>query len=486
MGSGLEPAVSQLDVSGNGSEYNNHVNSRLPDDNASSATNTIDNGSLADSNSCSGRYIHMYDLPIRFNDDVIKDCRSLNVWYDMCRPLTNRGLGPQLINCNKVFSDKGWYETDQFMLEIIFHERMKRYECLTNDSSLASAHYVPFYAGFDVSRYLWGFNTSIRDATPLALINWLRERSEWKVLGGRDHFLVAGRTTWEFRRLTEEDSDWGNRLMVLPEGKNMTMLVIESSPWHRNDFAIPYPTYFHPSTDDEVFQWQNRIRRLRRRYLFSFAGAPRPNISGSVRGQIIEQCQASNKCRLLDCSTKSNCQNPSNVMKLFQTSAFCLQPPGDSYTRRSAFDSMLAGCIPVFFHPGSAYVQYLWHLPKNYTKYSVFISEDDVKAGNVSIEEKLRRIPKEEVKAMREQVIQLIPGLIYANPSSTLETVEDAFDLAVRGVIDRVNRIRKEIKDGVNSDLSYDEIDSWKYNLFGTVEKHEWDSFFYKWKYTKS
>jgi hypothetical protein len=36
---------------------------------------------------------------------------------------------------------------------------------------------------------------------------------------------------------------------------------------------------------------------------------------------------------------------------------------------------MLAGSIPVFFHPGSAYVQYIWHLPKNYTRYSVFIPE---------------------------------------------------------------------------------------------------------------
>jgi xyloglucan galactosyltransferase MUR3 len=42
----------------------------------------------------------------------------------------------------------------------------------------------------------------------------------------------------------------------------------------------------------------------------------------------------------------------------------------------------LAGCIPVFFHPGSAYVQYTCHLPKNYARYSVSIPEDNV--GEVS------------------------------------------------------------------------------------------------------
>ncbi|KAI3967736.1 hypothetical protein MKX01_039646, partial [Papaver californicum] len=34
-------------------------------------------------------------------------------------------------------------------------------------------------------------------------------------------------------------------------------------------------------------------------------------------------------------------------------------PPGDSPPRRSAFDAvLLAGCIPVFFHPGSAYTSF--------------------------------------------------------------------------------------------------------------------------------
>uniref|UniRef100_A0A0E0ED15 Uncharacterized protein n=1 Tax=Oryza meridionalis TaxID=40149 RepID=A0A0E0ED15_9ORYZ len=39
----------------------------------------------------------------------------------------------------------------------------------------------------------------------------------------------------------------------------------------------------------------------------------------------------------------------------------------DSYTRKSTFDSMLAGCISVFLHPASAYNQYTWHLPRDRT-----------------------------------------------------------------------------------------------------------------------
>ncbi|RVW65821.1 putative xyloglucan galactosyltransferase GT11 [Vitis vinifera] len=235
----------------------------------------------------------------------------------------------------------------------------------------------------------------------------------------------------------------------------MTLLTIESSPWHRNDFAVPYPTYFHPSNDNEVFQWQNRMRRQRRRFLFSFAGAPRPNLPDSIRNQIIDQCSASRrKCKLLECGlVGSKCHTPVNVMKMFQSSVFCLQPPGDSYTRRSVFDSILAGCIPVFFHPGSAYVQYLWHLPKNYTKYSVFIPGNSIKSGNASIEKILHRIPREEVVAMREEVIRLISKVIYANPKSRLETLEDAFDIAVKAVLERVETVRRDMREGRNSSL---------------------------------
>ncbi|XP_008222853.1 PREDICTED: probable xyloglucan galactosyltransferase GT14 [Prunus mume] len=108
-----------------------------------------------------------------------------------------------------------------------------------------------------------------------------------------------------------------------------------------------------------------------------------------------------------------------------------LQPPGDSHTRRSTFDSFLAGCIPVFFHPATAYTQYLWHLPENHTKNSVFIpvkEVEDLKEG--IIEKTLLGISMHEELAMRDEVIRLIPNLVYADPRSRLET-EDAFDLAV-------------------------------------------------------
>jgi hypothetical protein len=62
-----------------------------------------------------------------------------------------------------------------------------RYECLTDDPPLAFSVYVPFYAGLDVARHLWGYNVSARDTLALELADLLVARSEWKAVGTLVH-----------------------------------------------------------------------------------------------------------------------------------------------------------------------------------------------------------------------------------------------------------------------------------------------------------
>ncbi|CAI0432728.1 unnamed protein product [Linum tenue] len=440
------------------------------------------NGSDRDvsGDTCSGRYIYVHDLPSRFNDDVIENCSySLVKWFDMCQSLTNLGLGTQVRDPGKVLVENSWYATNQFTLAVIFRHRMKGYECLTNDSSLASAIFVPFYAGFDIGRHLWGYNTTARDALGVELVSWLKNQPEWTKRGlwGRDHFLISGRIAWDLRRSDDDDSHWGGKLMQLPESMNMTMLSIETTSWS-NEFAIPYPTYFHPSAAKQVQQWQKRMKRHKRPYLFSFVGAPRANMTESIRGELINQCLGSRKkCKLLNCHSGSQCDSPVEVMRVFQNSVFCLQPAGDSYTRRSTFDSILAGCIPVFFHPFSAYGQYIWHLPRNYSSYSVYIPEEMVREARVSIRKRLLQVPTAEIASMRQEVIKLIPKVIYRDPRSKLKDFEDAFDIAVKGMLERVGKVSRQIEEGKDPGIGFAEPGSWKLKMDGIGRDHEWDSF---------
>ncbi|KAI6673492.1 hypothetical protein NL676_001398 [Syzygium grande] len=163
-----------------------------------------------------------------------------------------------------------------------------------------------------------------------------------------------------------------------------------------------------------------------RKWLFSFAGGPCSGSPRSIRAWIIDQCNGLQHCRLMQCSIGlSNliCHSPSSVTRALQGLRLCLHPQGDSYTRRSAFNSILAGCIPVFFHPGSAHTQYTWHLPKEHAKYSVFIPEDNIRKKNASTEDRLGLIPHKKVQPMREEVISLIPRIVYTDPRAKLESV---------------------------------------------------------------
>ncbi|KFK31165.1 hypothetical protein AALP_AA6G077200 [Arabis alpina] len=222
----------------------------------------------------------------------------------MCKYLDNSGFGPLIT--------PSWYATNQFMLEVIFHERMKRYKCLTRNSSLASAVYIPYYAGLDFRRHLRRRNVAARDAAGKDLVGWLKKQPQWKGMLGKDHFLITGRISRDFRR--NDKSRWGTNLMLLPESQNLSFLTIERNPTSHNEFAIPYPTYFHPTSTSEIIHWQDKIKLTNRTILFSFAGAQRPSRSqnGLVRTQVINQCKTSSKtCRFLDCDVKANgCDDP--------------------------------------------------------------------------------------------------------------------------------------------------------------------------------
>ncbi|KAJ3684108.1 hypothetical protein LUZ61_013272 [Rhynchospora tenuis] len=390
---------------------------------------------------CAGRYIYVYDLPEKFNKDIVRDCHSLSLWTDMCPFITNSGLGPRLNNTYKdgdgVLQETGWYLTNQWMLDIIFHTRMKQYGCLTTDYSLASAIFVPYYSGLDVTRYLWDHEVARRDKLGMDLVKWLRQRSEWEARGGRVHFLVSGRSTWNLQRGLDEW--WGSKFLVIPEVQNMTVLTVERRPSGDNEFAIPYPTYFHPSEVSQVAEWQEKVRSSERPWLFSFAGGRRPDYPHMVRNHLIDQCAQSSRCKLHECHTGGvECNSASNLMKLFMQSKFCLQPPGDTSARRSIFDSMLAGCVPVFFRNESASVQYKWHMPREFESFSVYIWEDEVNAGQVRPEDVLLQYGDEKIREMREEVIRMIPTLIYKDPRNSSENFMDAFDVAVNGVLQRV------------------------------------------------
>ena len=365
------------------------------------------------------------------------------------------------------------YSTDQYALEVIFHHWMRRYDCLTDDPAAATAVYVPYYPALELHQHLCGFNTTARDGPSEAFLRWLSAQPTWAALGGRDHFMVAAKTTWMFRREPGGGDDGcGNNFLGQPETGNMTVLTYESNIWAPRDIAVPYPSYFHPSSAGEVAEWQARVRAAPRPWLFSFAGARRPGTL-AIRDRIFDACDAAaaatprRRCGKLDCGGPEGgiaCRSPRKLMALFTSSRFCLQPLGDSFMRRSSVDAVMAGCIPVFFHEASTFEkQYYWHerdpdggggRSGDGRRYFVFIDQDDVLQGKVGIEKALSRYTDDEVAAMREEVIKMIPRFLYKDPRVRFAgDMRDAFDITIDEVIARIRKI-KEGEDSEGKDYS--------------------------------
>jgi len=388
--------------------------------------------------SCDGRGVYVYDLPSKFNKDLIGQCGDMMPWTDFCKYFNNEALGEPIANLGK-----GWYHTHQYSLEPIFHSRILSHPCRVYNESEAKLFYVPYYGGLDILR--WHFKNvsdDVKDALAMDLMKWLEHRRPWVQNSGTDHVFVLGKISWDFRR--KNYTSWGTRFLELEQMQNPIKLLIERQPWEVNDIAIPHPTFFHPHSDDDIVAWQQKIIGTTRKNLVSFAGAARPDQPESIRSTLINQCTStsSDKCQFLDCKS-GGCNQPESVTKLFLESEFCLQPPGDSPTRKSVFDSLVSGCIPVLFDPFTAYYQYPWHLPEDHGKYSVFIDQEEVRQMKVNVVGRLSSISARERDDMRRYIVyELLPGLVYGDSSCRFQKFQDAFSITVNTLLERVSKMQ--------------------------------------------
>ena len=116
--------------------------------------------------------------------------------------------------------------------------------------------------------------------------------------------------------------------------------------------AVPYPTKFHAANDAEVdghLVWLDRIQP-HRRALMSYSGNPHGK-NACLRSMLTRWCKHSpaRTCMTVTAGRQRESLGNRVTVECFARSVFCLQPSGDTPTRQSWFDAILAGCIPVFF-----------------------------------------------------------------------------------------------------------------------------------------
>lgn len=307
----------------------------------------------------------------------------------------------------------------------------------------ATAFYIPFYVGLAARKYLWVNHTAEEiDFHSVMTLNWIKNQAPWKRTNGSDHFIVIGRLTWDFRRISPHDGkEWGTSFLYMPLMKNVLHLGPERMKWDPLEFSIPYPNPFHPRSKHDIHQWQSFLRHRERSKLFCFVGGARKRIENDFREVVMTYCKnEQDACQLVDCSVTPCLDGAVETLQAFLDSDFCLQPKGDGDTRRATFDCMLAGGVPVFFWKGSFTNQYVWHLPIAAETYSVFIDNKVARNDTSIIRRVLEKYSREEVKRMRETIIDLIPNIVVSSSDADLGDVKDAFDITMEAVLKRYTR----------------------------------------------
>ncbi|XVF10615.1 hypothetical protein REPUB_Repub07fG0197900 [Reevesia pubescens] len=105
--------------------------------------------------SCDGRGIYVYDLPSKFNKDLVGQCGDMIPWSNFCNYFNNEAMGEPIAKLEK---------------DDILRWHFKN---VSND---------------------------VKDTLALELVKWLDNKKSWLQNSGKDHVFVLGKISWDFRR----------------------------------------------------------------------------------------------------------------------------------------------------------------------------------------------------------------------------------------------------------------------------------------------
>lgn len=324
----------------------------------------------------------------------------------------------------------------------------------TRDPTKASAFVIPFDGG--VHSYIDHETGRPRLASPhgWTAIQLLKKASRdpvyWRYKG-HNHFVFFSITAFQMVGI-------GVKYFWMGICSNCVSIVIETSPTNtaiagRSNkywYAAPYPSSFHWWEGLREQPWEvTPANRARRTILSLFIGSVRTSNMNSnmLRRTLLAQCQADESCQWHTTAHACNgVVNATSQMLMFRQAKFCPAPPGDSITRKSLFDALVAGCVPVIFAKASL-SQYLWYFTKQQLEdVAIFIPKQAILEKAANFLDILGSISDEDLERRQRIIAQIAPSLQYAVVPARINVTRgdvwtppmtDAVDVIISKMLDR-------------------------------------------------
>lgn len=248
--------------------------------------------------------------------------------------------------CNTRISNRtAICDVGQFALGSVVWDRLVHHPCRTENPSKADLFFIgAFSARFLNTIRLHPTFTLAQHLNMLTIAN----RTLISRCNGLDHFIIQPRNGAPYERTPFVELDYTDvalratrRLAIeTPMARSTYPGTYHAEPFY---FGVPYPSGIRGGTP-----WKRALGTG------VAAGFGMHGAMWRLRHRLRRECRVAEECTWIDES------DGKRLYGAYERASLCLQPPGDSVTRRGVIDAILLGCLPVLFHEGQA-SQWPWH-----------------------------------------------------------------------------------------------------------------------------
>ena len=307
--------------------------------------------------------VYIYDFPDKFHKTL----------EDNYRTKTRFDLSYESFGKTVQYEDGIVFRnTYQGTFDMIFHKRLRDTWNITSDPEKADVFFVPYYHDMTVKASV--NHGIIKDGDLRKELNKLPY-----YLAQKPHLLAIG---WPM--IFAPFSGYAFYGLTLEKAANKNI--------GKEMLVVPYPSYGHITRPGGSKYAKNLFMHARKVFLFmavqdrasdgyyahDFRHQIFTNVTRRTTLPMDEEYKASNmkqmeKMEMINyLPARYTPEVAVAVVDWMYNSIFCLQPPGDSDTRKSFYDAIMCGCIPVIFELDHK-VEYPFESIFDYSTFSVKI-----------------------------------------------------------------------------------------------------------------